>query len=109
MLKTLLISLLPLFGGEFVVAATNTGGTTMVVWHVCDDSGSTCDVFGRLLAADGSMLTDAFIVPTTTDGNQTAPSVVALPDAFAVAWNDESHKAPDQQGTAVRARIVYPP
>lgn len=90
-------------------AATSTGGTTMVVWHVCDDNGTTCDVFGRLIAADGSMLGDAFMVPTTTDGDQTAPSVVALPDAFAVAWNDESHKAPDEQGTAVRARIFYPP
>jgi hypothetical protein len=96
-------------GEQSFGAATNSGGTTMVVWHVCDDNGSSCDVFGRLLAADGSMLTDVFMVPTTTDGNQTAPSVVALPDAFAVAWNDESHKAPDQQGTAVRARIFYPP
>lgn len=90
-------------------AATSTGGTTMVVWHVCDDQGTTCDVFGRLLAADGSMLGDAFMVPTTTDGDQTAPSVVALPDAFAVSWNDTSHHPPDEQGSAVRARIVYPP
>jgi hypothetical protein len=96
-------------GEQSFGAATNTGGTTMVVWHVCDDSGTTCDVFGRLLAADGSPLGDAFMVPTTTDGDQTAPSVVALPDAFAVAWNDTSHKAPDEQGSAVRARIFYPP
>jgi hypothetical protein len=96
-------------GEQSFGAATNTGGTTMIVWHVCDDSGTTCDVFGRLLAADGSPLGDAFMVPTTTEGDQTAPSVVALPDAFAVAWNDTSHKPPDEQGTAVRARIVYPP
>jgi hypothetical protein len=96
-------------GEQSFGAATSTGGTTMVVWHVCDDSGSSCDVFGRLMAADGSMLGDPFIVPTTTDGDQTAPSVVALPDAFAVAWNDGSHKPPDEQGTAVRARIFYPP
>jgi hypothetical protein len=96
-------------GEQSFGAATNTGGTTMVVWHVCDDSGTTCDVFGRLLAGDGSPLGDAFMVPTTTDGDQTAPSVVALPDAFAVAWNDTSHKLPDEQGTAVRARIFYPP
>jgi hypothetical protein len=47
-------------------------------------------------------------VPTTTVGDQTKPSVAALPgDAFAVIWRDDSAQAPDTSGSAVRARIVY--
>ena len=68
-----------------------------------------CDVFGRLAHADGTMDGDAFMLPTTTDGDQMSPSVVGLPMGFAVAWNDTSHVAPDTQGSAVRARIFYPP
>lgn len=89
--------------------ATNPQGRTLIVWHVCDANGTTCDVFGRLAKSDGSLDGDTFIVPTTTDGDQTGPSVVGLPNAFAVAWTDTSHVAPDTQGSAVRARIYYPP
>jgi len=89
--------------------ATNPKGRTLIVWHVCDSSGTTCDVFARLTHADGTMDGDVFPLPTTTDGDQTGPSVAALPDGFAVAWTDTSHIAPDTQGSAVRARIFYPP
>ena len=41
-------------------------------------------------------------------GSQTAPSVVALDDSFAVAWTDDSKALPDTDGTAVRARVIYP-
>ena len=44
-----------------------------------------------------------------TDGDQIGPSVAPLPNGFAVAWTDTSHVAPDTQGSAVRARIFYPP
>jgi hypothetical protein len=91
--------------------ATNAAGRTLIVWHVCDSTGATgtCDVFGRLAHADGTMDGDVFGIPTTTAGDQTGPSVAALPDGFAVAWTDTSHVAPDTQGSAVRARILYPP
>lgn len=88
---------------------TNAQGLTLVAWHVCDANGTTCDVFGRLAHADGTMDGDAFMLPTTTDGDQKDPSVVGLPTGFAVAWDDTSHVAPDTQGSAVRARIFYPP
>jgi hypothetical protein len=89
--------------------ATNGAGVTMIAWHVCDTSGSSCDVFGQFANADGTLNGSNFMVPTTTLGDQTGPSVVGLPTAFAVAWTDSSHAAPDTDGTAVRARIVYPP
>ena len=89
--------------------ATNAAGRTLIAWHICDSGGTSCDVFGRLAKADGTMDGAAFMLPTTTDGDQTGPSVVALPNAFAVAWTDTSHAAPDTQGSAVRARIYYPP
>ena len=89
--------------------ATNPAGRTLIAWHICDTSGTTCDVFGRLVHADGTMDGEVFGIPTTTDGDQTGPSVAALPDGFAVAWTDTSHVAPDTQGSAVRARILYPP
>lgn len=89
--------------------ATNPAGRTLLAWHVCDASGTTCDVFGRLAKADGTLDGEVFGIPTTTDGDQTGPSVAPLPDGFAVAWTDTSHVAPDTQGSAVRARILYPP
>jgi len=88
---------------------TNAQGLTLVAWHVCDANGSTCDVFGRVAHADGTMSGAAFMLPTTTDGDQKDPSVVGLPMGFAVAWDDSSHVTPDTQGSAVRARIFYPP
>jgi hypothetical protein len=88
---------------------TNGQGLTLVAWHVCDSNGTTCDVFGRVAKADGTMTGPAFMLPTTTDGDQKDPSVVGLPTGFAVAWDDTSHLAPDTQGSAVRARIFYPP
>ncbi|MBV8760249.1 MAG: hypothetical protein JO257_23360 [Deltaproteobacteria bacterium] len=87
---------------------TNGQSLTLIAWHVCDSSGSTCDVFGRLANSDGTMHGETFMIPTTTQGDQTSPSVVGLPMGFAVAWNDTSHVAPDTQGSAVRARIIYP-
>ncbi len=88
--------------------ATNGQSLTLLAWHVCDTTGSACEVYGRLANSDGSMHGDVFTIPTTTEGDQTSPSVVGLPMGFAVAWNDTSHVAPDTQGSAVRARIIYP-
>lgn len=95
-------------GEQAISVGTNGQGLTLIAWHVCDTTGSACKVYGRLANSDGTMHGDVFTIPTTTEGDQTSPSVVGLPMGFAVAWNDTSHVAPDTQGSAVRARIIYP-
>lgn len=90
--------------------ATGADGTLMVVWHAClaAGDGSGCGVFGRAFAPDGTPLGEEFSVATTTAGDQTGPSVTALPDgAFAAVWKDASTAAPDVSGSAVRARVLY--
>lgn len=88
---------------------TRDDGLMLVVWHTCtaiaDDSG--CGVFGRFVGADGNPIGDEFSVPTTTQMDQTDPSVIALPGAFAAMWKDESLQAPDVAGSAVRGRVIY--
>lgn len=91
--------------------ATRPDGMLMVVWHACLSNGdsSGCGVFARAFRSDGAPAGDELTVPTTTAGDQRSPSVTGLPDAFAVVWKDASGAAPDPSGSAVRARIVYPP
>lgn len=91
--------------------ATSPSGTLLVVWHSCleNGDGNGCGVFGRAFRSDGTPVGDEFVVATTTNGDQTNPSVTALlDDSFAVVWKDESAGQPDVSGSAVRARIVYP-
>ena len=91
--------------------ASRSDGALLVAWHVCDMAGdaNTCVVYGRMFRPTGVPVGDAFPIPTTKSQGQTGPSVVALDGAFAVAWSDTSMEAPDTQGSAVRARIIYPP
>lgn len=89
--------------------ASRPDGTVMAVWHVCDANGNVCTLSGRILRATGEPVTDTLAIATTTGNSQKLPSVVGLPDAFAVVWSDSSAKPPDTAGQAVRARIVYPP
>lgn len=93
--------------------ATRADGMTMLVWSQCDDGSSgqcigQLDIYGRLVDATATVVGDPFVVTSTTLGDQQDPSVVALGDAFAVAWTDSSKTAPDTDGTAVRARVIYP-
>ena len=90
--------------------ATRADGVMMIVWHACltNGDGSGCGVFGRAYRSDGSPVGEEFVVPTTTTGDQTNPSVVGLDDSFAVIWKDDSGQAPDVAGAAVRGRIIYP-
>ena len=93
------------------IATRASDGAMLVVWHQCDQQGSpgSCDVYGRMVRPNGTTSGAPFMIPTTTSGDQTAPSAVALPDgSFAVAWNDQSHTGADMSGYAVRARIIYP-
>jgi len=101
-------------GSQSFGVATRSDGEVLIAWHQCDMAGTpgTCDVLGRFVKSDGTPIgTQPFMIPTTTLGDQTGPSVVALTkspaDSFVVTWTDESHFAPDTQGKAVRARVVY--
>ncbi len=93
----------------FSVTTRAEDGLMLVVWHTCqafaDDSG--CGVFGRFVGSDGNPIGEEFSVPTTTQMDQTDPSVIALPGAFAAMWKDESLQAPDIAGSAVRGRVIY--
>jgi hypothetical protein len=91
--------------------ASRRDGTLLVAWHTCDPFGDTsgCGVFGRVMRDTGEPVTDVFVIPTTTDGDQIAPSVVGLRDAFVVMWRDASARLPDASGSSVRARLIYPP
>src|SRR5262249_33785924 len=88
---------------------TRADGVVMVVWHVCEAVAGTCDVLGSVVRADGTAASEPFNLATTTQGDQFAPSVVAIPNAFVAAWDDASAADPDHSGVAVRARILYPP
>jgi len=89
--------------------ASRPDGSLMAVWHVCNPNGDACTLSGRIFRATGEPITDTLAIATTTGNSQKLPSVVGLPDAFAVVWSDASGKAPDTAGQAVRARIIYPP
>jgi len=101
-------------GDQSFGVATRSDGAILVAWHVCDASGTagTCDVYGQMVRPDGTLSGTNFMIPTTTTGDQTGPSVIAptmtAPEAFVVAWTDQSQTPPDTQGMAVRARILYP-
>ena len=81
------------------------------MWHACgaNGDGQGCGVFARVLRPSGAPVRDVFGLATTTISDQTNPSAAALPGAFAVAWGDTSAMAPDTAGSAVRARVIYPP
>jgi hypothetical protein len=88
--------------------AERPDGALMVVWHVCETGPGLCDVYGRVLRPTGAQVGDPFVIPTSVASEQINPSVIALQDTFVAAWNDASGEEPDESGTAVRARIVYP-
>lgn len=93
---------------SFTMAA-RADGTVLVAWHACGalGDGSQCGVSGRVMRTTGEPVTDAFVIATTTPGDQQLPSVAALPEGFVAVWSDASMKAPDVSGRSVRARIVY--
>lgn len=84
-------------------------GTLVVVWHACDENGDGegCGVFGRVFPPSGEPAQE-FVLGTTTQGNQSKPSVAALEGAFVAVWADESGTEPDRAGSSVRARVLYP-
>ncbi|HSD86519.1 MAG TPA: hypothetical protein VLB44_03355 [Kofleriaceae bacterium] len=89
--------------------ATRADGALLVVWHTCPTGPGSCDVFGRVMRPTGVPVGPEFMIPTATGSDQVNPSVVALDSAFVAAWNDSSGLDPDRSGSAVRARVLYPP
>jgi hypothetical protein len=104
-------------GGDFLSVeafgvAPAPDGSIMVVWSACAENGdgNGCGVFGQIVGADDTLTGGVISLATTTLGDQTDPSVVALPGGVWVAgWADASATAPDTSGLAARARIIYPP
>ncbi len=93
---------------QSIGVATRGDGAMMIVWHQCMSGGVGCEVFGRVVRPTGVPVGAAFVLSTSTSGEQTNPSVAALPMAFVAAWNDSSKLAPDGDSLAVHARILGP-
>jgi PKD repeat protein len=80
-------------GDPMVDAATpqvgaDAAGDPVVVWAQDLGQGDGWDIYARLLDADGSFLSDPFVVNTLTAGDQQDPSVGVNPAGdFTVAWS----------------------
>ena len=94
------------------ITALDTGGF-MVAWG--DGSATGGDVSGtavraQLYNADGSRSDIEFLVNTSTNFEQRAPSIAAFSDGrFVVTWQDSSGAPFDASGTAVRAQLFTGP
>ena len=88
-----------------------TGDDVGLAWAACaaDSDGDGCGI--RFRAYDGNLTPrgDAIPVNSTIAGDQEDPSLGWLPDrSVAVTFSDASASAPDRDGSAVRARVIYP-
>ena len=89
--------------------ARRSDDALMVVWHACETGPGSCDVFGRILRPTGVPVGPETVIATSTGSDQVNPSIAALDGkSFVAAWNDSSGIPPDQSGSSVRARILYP-
>lgn len=95
----------------FSATTREDDGTVLVAWHTCGEinDGDNCGVFARAIGADGQPSGEELSLATTTKAEQTSPSVVGLPGAFAAVWADSSLDPPDIAGKSVRGRVLYPP
>lgn len=68
----------------------DAAGNFVVAWLEGDDE-STAEIYVRRFSADGTPLSDALLVNSTTEGNQSFPTVAMQPDGdFVVTWQGES-------------------
>ncbi len=92
-------------------ALTSADGTLAVAWATCgpDADGDGCAIRFRRFDLTLAPLGPSRLANSITAGSQTEPSIAILPGgALLLAWSDGSATAPDRDGFAVRARIVYP-
>ncbi|MGL4427059.1 MAG: hypothetical protein ACRCUQ_04825 [Alphaproteobacteria bacterium] len=79
----------------FVTALSN--GNALVTWH--GDRTGTYDIYGRVLASNGTALTNEFTINQITTGTQWYPSVAALNNGNAlVTWQGNQAGAYDVYG-----------
>jgi Ca2+-binding RTX toxin-like protein len=105
-------------GGEISVSEASavqptvtelSSGNILVVWF--DGSQTAPDTTGAAVSAkiyspDGTLLVDKFLINTVTAGNQTEPTVAALPDGgFVVAWADDSRTDADKSLQGIKAQV----
>lgn len=89
--------------------AQRSDGALMLAWHACETGPGSCDVYGRILRPTGAPVGEPYVLATSTGSDQVNPSIAAIDGtSFVAAWNDSSGIEPDQSGSAVRARILYP-
>jgi Ca2+-binding RTX toxin-like protein len=109
-------------GSDFLINSTTAGeqdfstqtllsdGRILVVWASYEGSNdggqaNAIDVRGRILEADGTPTGSDFLIDTTRDGDQSYPTVTALPDGGAfVAWQSYIPSAGEYD---VRGRIIH--
>lgn len=97
--------------GPAALASTAAeSGTLAIAWTTCgaDADGDSCAVRLRRYDASLAPLGPSRIANSITAGAQAEPSLAILPDgSILAAWTDGSSTAPDRDGTAIRARIIY--
>jgi hypothetical protein len=100
-------------GGPVILAPTGFSpaiaalpdGTFVVVWQDDLGGGSGSDVFGLVIAADGSPLGPVFPANSLTAGAQREPVVATGIGGFAVAWESATSAGDDDSGTSIQARF----
>lgn len=108
-------------GSEFLVNTTTTNnqsqpeiatlpdGRFAVTWMDTSSTGGDTSgdaIRAQVFDADGSRSGTEFLVNTTTNKNQSDPSIAALADGrFVVTWEDFSETGGDTSGNAIRAQI----
>ncbi len=90
--------------GESPAIAALPGGSFVVAWQVDAGGGGGIDLFGRLIAADGSPLGPVFPINSHTPGAQREPDVAAAIGGFGIAWESETSAGDDDSGTSIQAR-----
>lgn len=110
-------------GAEVVVQDTTTAafslpavavradGSFGVTWTECEPAGDgdSCAVWLARLDDNAIALGPPIIANTTVSGIQDQPSIAALGEGYLVLFRDDSQSAPDNDGQAVRGRVIYDP
>lgn len=104
-------------GQQLPVVTSQDDGHLLLVWQDGSTAdGSSSSVRGRVLsAAAGTQISplstsgDDFPINTTFWGAQLRPTACATQGWFVAAWEDESAQAPDEDGAAIRLRLIPGP